>query len=362
MWLKTELRFLKQSKPFMARLALCGLSLSFLTGAHHFLSGLAVNYPEYDITDAYVFEAERPDHTVFILSSNPSTPGSSDMNSETIFGNGGLYNFHIANDDTFEQGFTLTFLFEQNKASIGLIDHPNAEIGKQGEMIGTVNVGEAFELVNGIKGWAGRVNEPFFGNGVGLAAYNTKKSQGKFEPDAFDIEQPDLFTGATNSSIVIEIPNHILGDEINYFVTTATEHKGEWTQVNRKANVLMPYVFFADTPAIQEDHDQHRPDSDVQERRQAMVNNVFYSVSVTQAASNPMEYAHQTTDLLMPDVLRYTPGTKAEYSVSKLNGRALSDDAMNTVLELMAGRPLDDNAHPSGKYQTSFPYLIPYKK
>ena len=348
MLLENKLNSLKNICSRIGAVVIATVSLLFLTGAHHFLSGLAVNYPEYDLTDAYVFEAERPEYTAFILGANPSTPGSSDKNTETVFGNGGLYNLHIATDDKIEQGFTLTFSFDQDKATIGLIDNPNAAIGEQGETIGSASAGETFELDNGIKGWAGRVNEPFFGNGAGLGAHNANKAKGVIDPEAFNIEQPDLFTGATNSSIVVEVPNTMLGDQVKFFITTAAMHKGEWAQVNREANVLMPYVFFADSPAVQEDHDQHRPDSDIEERRQAMVNNIFYSVSVSQSISNPLDYANQTADLLMPDVLNYTPGTKAEYSINNLNGRSLADDAMNVALELMHGMPVDDYADPSG--------------
>lgn len=334
--------------------------LSTASGAHHFLSGLATEYPQYDLTDAYVFASERPDYTAFILSANPSSPGSSAMNTEMTFGQGGLYNFHIASNDAIDQGITITFLFAGENAEVSLVDSPNAAIGTQGEHIGIIKVGETFELKNGMRGWAGRVQEPFFGNGVGLADFNAKKANGEFAPQAFDIEQPDLFSGATNSSIVLEIPNKLLGEQVKYYITTATNHKGEWTQVNREANVLMPYVFFADTPAVQEDHDQHRPDSDVLERRQALVNNIFFALSVSQAeVGNPLDYAKQTADLLMPDVLTYKPGSKAEYVVTNLNGRALADDAMNTALTLMVGKPVDDKANPSGKYQSSFPYLIP---
>ena len=40
------------------------------------------------------------------------------------------------------------------------------------------------------------------------------------------------------------------------------------------------------------------------------------------------------------------------------NGRALHDDAMNTVLHLMMGVAVDDYAYNSKQYKNEFPYII----
>ena len=62
-----------------------------------------------------------------------------------------------------------------------------------------------------------------------------------------------------------------------------------------------------------------------------------------------------------PDVLTYRPGSKASYAVEGLNGRALHDDAMNTVLQLMTGVAVDDNADDAKRYTARFPYILPVK-
>ena len=60
----------------------------------------------------------------------------------------------------------------------------------------------------------------------------------------------------------------------------------------------------------------------------------------------------------MPDVLTYRVGSKASYAVENLNGRALRDDAMNTVLELMTGIAIDDHAYDGKRYTSTFPYIL----
>ncbi|WP_170766338.1 DUF4331 family protein [Ruegeria lacuscaerulensis] len=326
-------------------------------GAGHFTSGLQDQYPEYDLNDTYVFESSNEGHTSFISSSNPSAPGTGEAPG-AVFGQGGQYNLHIAQDGKLETGMTFVITFEDDNFEVRKVDAPNAPVGEQGKLFGSGKIGEAISLPGGIRAWVGRGQDPFFGNGVGLAKFNAAKQNGSFAPEVFK-EDGDLFVGATASFVVVDVPNQMLGEEISVFTTTSVEHKGEWVQVDRHANVLFPYVFLADTPAVQEDHGQHRPDLDVEERRQAIVNNVFWAVSASKTKpETAVEYANEVADMIMPDVITYTPGTTANYAVDGLNGRALHDDAMNTVLQLMNGVSIDDNAYNATRYATEFPYIV----
>ena len=325
--------------------------------AGHFISGLQGNYPAYDLNDAYVFQSSKDGYTTFISSSNPSLPGASTSPAGVTFGDGGLYNLHISKDAEFETGMTFTFFFKEENVRVHNIGTPNADVGEKGRLLASGMVGETIALPNGIRIWTGRGDDPFFGNGIGLAKFNGARQKGEFTPDAFK-DDGDLFADGTASFIVVDVPNRMLGEQIKFFTTTAVIHKGEWKQVDRLANVLFPYVFFADTPAVMEDHEQHRPDLDVKERRQAIVNNVFWAVSVSGAKEDgEKDYANKIADMIMPDVITYKPGTKASYTVGTLNGRPLQDDAMNTVLQLMHGVAIDDNADDGKRYVTQFPYI-----
>ncbi|WP_170414473.1 DUF4331 family protein [Ruegeria arenilitoris] len=347
--------YLTFSTASLAVASVTGMALA----SGHFISGLQGQYPEYDLNDTYVFQSSNDGYTTIISSANPSTPGSTDSPAGVTFGNEGIYNIHIAQDDSFETGMTFAFTFDGDRIEAHKIGSPNAEIREMGETLGGGNISELLTLPGDIRVWAGRGEEPFFGNGVGLAKFNAAKQGGTFSPEIFQ-ENGDLFLGATSSFIVIDIPNSMLSDEIKVFTTTAVPHKGEWSQVDRHANVLFPYVFLSDTPAVQEDHEQHRPDLDVEERRQAIVNNVFWAVSASKAdVGNGVDYAEKVADMVMPDVITYRPGSEAGYAVDDLNGRALQDDAMNTVLQLMMGVPVDDNADDSHRYTAEFPYILP---
>lgn len=354
------------SKKIAQSLAAASLAVSAFAGgtalaSGHFISGLQGQYPAYDLNDTYVFESSNDGFTTFISSANPSLPGTNTSPAGVVFGSEGVYNLHIAKDGAFETGMTLVFTFDGENVSVHRVGAPNAEIGEKGELVASGKTGETLTLPDGIRIWAGRGEEPFFGNGIGLAKFNAAKQNGKIAPEVFQ-EDGDLFAGATASFIVVDVPNDQLGKEVKVFTTTAVPHKGEWGQVDRHANVLFPYVFLADTPAVQEDHGQRRPELDVKERRQAIVNNVFWAVSASQAVEgSAVEYASKVADMVMPDVLTYRPGTTASYAVDGLNGRALQDDAMNTVLHLMTGVAVDDNADDAKRYTDQFPYIIPVK-
>lgn len=324
----------------------------------HFTSGLLGQYPEYDLNDTYVFKSSNKGYTTFISSFNPSAPGKISPISGKNFGANGLYNLHIALDKELKTGLTFAASFRGDMVEIYNLDMPNTAVSEKGKLLGKGKVNQVINLPNDIRIWTGRGKEPFYGNGIDLAKFNAAKQQGEFKPELFK-ESGDLFKGSTASFIVVDVPNQLLGNQVKFFTTTSVKHKEKWAQVDRHANVLFPFVFLSDTPAVQEDHGQHRPDLDIEERLQAIINNVLWAVSVSDSKKNKIEYASETANRIMPDVLTYNIGTRASYSVDKLNGRSLSDDAMNTVLSLMMGVEVNDYVDDPQRYKNKFPYIIP---
>lgn len=338
-------------------LALAIVPSSPALASGHFMSGLQGQFPQYDTVDTWVFQSSRPGYTSIIASVNPSAPLVDADTAVEPFGEGGLYNIHIATDDSLKNGMTFVFSFLRDAVEVRKIGMPNADVGTRGDYMAGGRIGSEITLDNGVHIWTGRGIEPFFGNGKGWAAFSAAKQAGAYKPELFKPDG-DLFVKSHSSFIVLDIPNSMLGGKIGVFQSTAVNYKGEWRQVDRHAQVLIPYIFLADTHAEFEDHTQHRPDSDAAERRQAVVNNVFWSTMVANPKlKNPMQYAQKIGAMMMPDILHYRVGTPARYAVGDLNGRALSDDAMNTVLELMMSVPIDDYAYDQKRYSTQFPYI-----
>ncbi|WP_038196771.1 hypothetical protein [Vibrio nigripulchritudo] len=134
---------------------------------------------------------------------------------------------------------TYVLAFTGNSVRIHKIDAPNVSVGETGSMIRQGKIGETVALPDGVRARTGRGQDPFFGK------FNAAKQKGQFAPELFK-EDGDLFVGATARFVVIDVPNRLLGEQVNVFATTAVRHKGEWSQVDRHTNVLFPYVFLTD--------------------------------------------------------------------------------------------------------------------
>ena len=344
--------YLKQ----LGSLCLTVLAVTALSASHHFETELSQKYPAFDVTDAFVFESARPGFTTFIMHVNPSA----NPDAEEIFGGNGLYNLHIAFDDTFTTGVTYTVKFTGQRFELGKIDEPNADVGQQGNKIGASSLGQTVTFDNGIKIWAGLARDPFMGNAVGITTFKQRLNEGMFDVHAFDNAE-DFFADKMEGSIVLEVPNQMLSEDVHYFVTTAMKLDDGWKQINRAANVLMTHLFFGNnTPEIHE-HIHHRPDTDT-DRKYAISNRVLRTVSLAKTKDDPVGYADKVANILMPDVLSYRVGTPAKYGIQERNGRKLSDDAMDAVLSIFSGTNVTDHANTSDRYQAAFPYVVPVSK
>lgn len=119
---------------------LVSLSLSSVAitvkASHHFESKLAVDQPEYDLTDLYVFDAERQNYTAFIMTINPQTKADNPVQ----FGKNGIYSFHISTSNNIEdnKGLTIVAHTMDNKVSFSIIDEANPAVGAKGTSLWTV--------------------------------------------------------------------------------------------------------------------------------------------------------------------------------------------------------------------------------
>ncbi len=164
--------YLKQ----LGSLCLAVLAATVLSASHHFETELSQKYPAFDVTDAFVFESARPGFTTFIMNVNPGA----NPDAEEIFGGNGLYNLHIAFDDTFTAGVTYTVKFTGQRFALGKIDEPNAAVGQEGKKIGASSLGQTVTLDDGIKMWAGLARDPFMGNAAGITAFKQRLDEGTF--------------------------------------------------------------------------------------------------------------------------------------------------------------------------------------
>lgn len=72
-------------------------------------------------------------------------------------------------------------------------------------------------------------------------------------------------------------------------------------------------------------------------------------------------FGQAVADLLTPDTLQYRLGSRTSFSFTTRNGRRLSDDAADVMLNLLTNSPLSDHVDWDGRILPQFPYLAaPY--
>lgn len=351
-------------KPGKSVIAIAAVAIGALglgsTGAlasHHFETALVRDRPAVNQLDNYVFASERPEHTVFIMNVNASPqPGS-----QPVFAADALYNIHVSSDDAYRTGLTFTFAFnDEGRFSLYTAKAPNGEVGALGDKIGEGRVGQASELANGIRVWTGVVHDPFFGNSPSLGFLRAQINSGEpYDPEVWDLARGNsIFVGRKSSAIVLEVPDAMLGSTIRVFMTTAIRQGDIWRQVQYSANPLFSHIMLFEHEALKESHNRSRPDK--QNTIKPIVSaRISRATTLAGSRDEPIRYGNDVADQLVPDVLTYETGSKAEYTASRRNGRALGDDAMSEVLTMLLGTPTDQKIADPGLYRESFPYIVP---
>ncbi len=326
--------------------------ISLARAGHHHETELAKQHPEFDATDVYAFRSHEPDRTVFVLASNPkSQPGKRN------FGTGGFYKFHLAVDKSLQAGITFTFSFgDLGHVTIGQSDSVRPRLEDGGTRIAEGEVNQTLELGNGIRVWTGTAEDPFFGNSAGLRAFMEQSADGKFEPKAFG-NADNYFADKFVAGIVLEIPNRMLPEQVYYFGTTTKKFDDHWHQVNRIGHVLFSHLYFSEARF------KDRQNQTLTMTDRGRIENATQTVThFTKLAGNhddPANYAASVVQRLLPDAVPYQIGSEAHYGVDKINGRRLSDDAMDTALTMLCGTTISDSVNDSGKHQARFPYVKP---
>ena len=326
-----------------------------VSASHHFDSSLALGAPGEDLAEIYVFPSERTGYTVFILNVNPSVK----PDNVSPFDDQGLYNIHIGQDKALSTGMTLTFQFTGSTGRVGLVQGANEGVGSRGRMVGEFEIGQTAEVGEGLKMWAGSIRDPFMGNCVGLARQHVSEASGKFDPHVYD-NAVDFFEPRAVGSIVVEIPNSMLGKSIYVYATAARHLVDHWVQVNRMANPLLTHLFMHFDTQNTLEQVVHRPDSDSM-RVSTISGHVLRMITMAGThKDDAIAYADHVVKLLVPDLLGYTVGTPAHYSAGTMGGRALGDDVMDSMISLFWGTPMTDGANfNDDRHQASFPYVIP---
>jgi len=317
--------------------------------SHHY-SGPDYGFPHgdarLDLTDLYAFP--KPGDTgksILIMNVHPSVgvspPGPT---TEVPFATKAVYELKIDTDGDLvaNVAYRVRFTTDKNGAQTATLRRVEGEqapgIGDDGEAIiegaPVSTAREALVTENGdYRFFAGWRSDPFFFDTMG--ALNNLQFTGE-----------DFFTGKDVCSIVLEVPNSVLGSgKLGLWHRTVDGASGNWVQADRGALASQSVFLSGDEKAA---YQAGQPADD------ARFINVF-AHSLEHTGGYTPEAAKRAAGILLPDILPYDPRKPAAYPT---NGRTLTDDAIDVFLPILTnGKVTGDNVGHHTDLLDSFPYV-----
>ncbi|MFK3659276.1 DUF4331 family protein [Scandinavium sp. NPDC088450] len=324
--------------------------------SHHFETAIAIKNPSLNQLDNFVFPARTPGYTALVMTVNNS-PKAGEAG---VFNPDALYNIHIAESSDYKQGKTFTFKFDRSgKVTVFQETTADSQVGETGSALGQVATNTAATLSNGIKIWTGAAQDPFVGNSPGLHRFRTELAKGKYDPAVWkSVQGKNIFAARNCGAIVMEVPNKLLAETIQVYMTTDFNNGESWKQVQYSANPLFSHTMLFENDALKREHDESRPQNS-DDMKPFVSARTARASALAHSQKDPIAYGDKVANLLVPDVLTYRVGEKAIFSADQRNGRSMDDDAMSAMLSLLIGQPTDQAVANPKRYSQDFPYVVP---
>jgi hypothetical protein len=304
-----------------------------------------------DLTDVFAFRsADDPDKTVLIIDSNPTSapPPIPAPTTGPEFYPGAVYRINIDTDgDTqADVAFTFTFSAYENGRQTGTAWVATGDLARQAEPAGDV-LAESIQVsfdgtarpveAGQVRLFAGLRSDPFFADVEGAL-------------HGFVWTGHDDFAGNDVDSIVLEVPNSMLGDGpvIGVWASISRRRDGELEQMDRGGNPTI-------NPFINPDGEKNLFNS-----RQPADDVANYLGPWTELLKKAGGYSQEAATAaamqVLPDVLQYDRTKPAAYP----NGRGLTDDVYSMRFAWLSnGKIPPSGLQPHGDLLGRFPYVGP---
>lgn len=322
--------------------------------SHHY-SGPDFGFPHgdarLDLTDLYAFgKLGEPGKSILVMNVHPSD-GVNPTGPTTAepFTPGALYELKIDTngDAVADIAYRISFSPSEGGVQTATLRRVEGEhaagTGSDGLIIiqtAPVSTGHNARVTQAgdYRFFAGWRSEPFFFDTQG--ALNNLQFTGD-----------DFFSKRDVCSIVIELPNSALGTgTVGLWHRTLDRTDGRWIQADRGAKPSQS-IFLTGT-----EKGAYLAGQPADDARFIPV----FAHSLEHTGGYTPEEATRVAETLLPDILVYDPTRPASFPH---NGRALSDDVMDTFLSILTnGKVTRDNVGPHDDLLGSFPYLGPPHK
>lgn len=325
--------------------------------SHHFNSPAAKADGRLNLTDLYVFPTSAG-ATALVMNIGPDA--GQGKSSPEAFHPRATYDFNIDLDGDLKEDLRYRLAYAEDGSwtvykQLGF-GEPRGEMGAQIASAGAI--GETIKLQDGGQVWAGLAADPFVANVAGFFGFMESVTKG--QPDYSFFKEPNnKFEGRDVMSIVLELPNEMLGGDSNIIriwgSITGLEPDGGYQQVSRWG---MPLAAF--TVAGQSGFDafnQAHPFDSTEHEREHAVAYLTRVIATTSLIADPAAYAKEVADTyVIPVALPYQIGTPAAFTMGGVNGRALSDNVYDVLMTRITNRPISGGFEPRASRET-FPYV-----
>lgn len=304
-----------------------------------------------DLTDLFVFAApDDPDRTVLIMCANPFMKGNE-------FHPDAVYRFNIDNnaDASADVAFSLTFSEPENGRQTATAYYATGSEARTREPRGEMLIEATpvdFDAVavpveaGPCRLFIGKRSDPFFADAEGVLHWLAAG-----QPGIFEWTGTDTFGEANILSIVLEVPNDMLGGgpAIGAWITVSLRRDGTLVPMDRGGNPSFNPILNADD--IKDEFNSTDPVDDVKNYLEPL------SEALQQHGYAPDE-ATAAARTLLPDILLYDRTMPAHYP----NGRVMTDDVFSTRMVFMThGQANPQGVKPHGDLMAVFPFLgIPH--
>jgi len=322
--------------------------------SHHY-SGPNIGFPRgdarLDLTDLYAFpKPGDAGKSIFIMNVHPSVglnpPGPT---TAEPFAPEARYELKIDTDGDAIANISYEVRFSsleggQQSATLRLAEGAQAaETGAGGKVIVEgvpVSTGHEGQVTQAgdHRFFAGWRSDPFFFDVLGTL-------------NKFQFTSGDFFADKDTCSIVLEVPNSLLGpQQVGLWARTlipADGGGGDWIQADRGARPNQ-------TPFLAgEQNEAYLAGEPTDDARFIPV----FAHALEHTGGYSPEEALRVAGRLLPDLLRYDPARPASFPD---NGRALIDDVSDIFLAILTnGKVTGDNVGPHHDFLDEFPYLGP---
>src|SRR6202521_3599141 len=320
--------------------------------SHHY-SGPDFGFPQgdarLDFTDLYAFpKPGDASKSILIMNVHPSA-GENPTGPTTTepFAPEALYELKIDTDGDAVADIAYRVRFSNfergaQTAILRRVEGPEAAgTGDDGRLIidgAQVSMGRDARVTetSGYRFFAGWRSDPFFCDVEGA------KNNLQFTGD-------DFFADKNVCSIVLEVPNSVLGaNEIRLWARTlAPREGGGWVQAERGARPAQAVIL------VDRERDDYLAGGPADDAR--FVRGFAHALEHT-GGYTPLK-AERVARTLLPDFLSYDPARPASFPH---NGRTLTDDAFDSFICIMTnGKVTEDKVGPHRDLLTEFPYVGP---